>query len=250
MLVNIPNTKNKKPRKFAVTDQFFTLYKKYRKLRPQNMEREKLFISYRGGKCTKQVVGIHSIGIAPRTIAEFLNLDEPEKYTGHCFRRTSATTLVNSGAELLALKRHGGWLSSAVAETYIEESLSNKKRVGQELQNQIFKKPCLPTSTIVRPQQDAIDAIEVRNTASIITLGSNSEKSATNSTVEPQNLELQIPDEISSVIAMDEVQDGPNNFAVYNNKEKTNIKAFIPTNSVINFNISNNSVVNLYLNKE
>lgn len=64
-----------------------------------------------------------------KEIAKFLSLENPESYTGHCFRRSSATILVNSGTDLLALKRHGGWRSSAVAEGYVDDSIKNKMDV-------------------------------------------------------------------------------------------------------------------------
>lgn len=64
----------------------------------------------------------------PKDIAEFLSLPEPELYTGHSFRRTSATLLVDGGADLTTLKRHGGWKSNVVAEGYIEDLLNNKKK--------------------------------------------------------------------------------------------------------------------------
>ncbi|KAJ8974540.1 hypothetical protein NQ317_012832 [Molorchus minor] len=48
----------------------------------------------------------------------------------HCFRRTSASMLVDSGANLCTIKRHGGWKSSSVAEGYLEDSLENKKRIA------------------------------------------------------------------------------------------------------------------------
>ena len=67
----------------------------------------------------------------PSVVAEFLNLVNPKMYTGHCFRRTSATLLADSGANLVTLKRLGGWRSSAVAETYIEDSVEKKKKVSK-----------------------------------------------------------------------------------------------------------------------
>ena len=52
----------------------------------------------------------------PQKIAQFLKLTNPELYTGHCFRRTSATLLIDAGGDITALKRHGGWKSTAVTE--------------------------------------------------------------------------------------------------------------------------------------
>ncbi|KAJ8983545.1 hypothetical protein NQ317_006590 [Molorchus minor] len=66
----------------------------------------------------------------PTDIVRFLKLPNSELYTGHCFRRTSASLLADSGANLCTIKRHGGWKSSSVAEGYMEDSLENKKRIA------------------------------------------------------------------------------------------------------------------------
>jgi hypothetical protein len=71
-------------------------------------------------------VGINNIGSIPSKIATFLNLPNPSQYTGHCFRRSSATLLANRGGDLLNLKRHGGWKSGTVAESYVADSLKRK----------------------------------------------------------------------------------------------------------------------------
>lgn len=41
-------------------------------------------------------------------------------YTGHCFIKTSAKLLVDSGGDITSLKRHEGWKSTEGAEGYIE----------------------------------------------------------------------------------------------------------------------------------
>lgn len=41
--------------------------------------------------------------------------------------------LVEGGADLITLKRHGGWRSSAVAEGYIEDSVTRKIDVSKKL---------------------------------------------------------------------------------------------------------------------
>lgn len=48
------------------------------------------------------------------------------RYTGHCFRPTSATILVDAGNDITFLKRHSEWKATAVAEIYIDESIHNK----------------------------------------------------------------------------------------------------------------------------
>lgn len=112
-----------------------SIFRKYAKLRPVTMNSSKLFVAYRNGKCYAQHVGCHTISSVTRRIAEYLKLKNPEQYTGHGLRRSSATMFVEGGGDLLTLKRHGGWRSSSVAEGYIEESLSRKIEVSRKLFN-------------------------------------------------------------------------------------------------------------------
>ena len=106
LIVNLPTTKTKKPRIFVISEEFVEIVKKYKALRPSAMVTNRFFINYTKGKCTKQVIGRNKIALMPRIIANFLNLDNPELYTGHSFRRTSATLLADSGANITTLKRH------------------------------------------------------------------------------------------------------------------------------------------------
>ena len=60
----------------------------------------------------------------PNVIASFLKLTNPELYnTGHSFRRTSATLLIEAGGDITAVKKLGGWKSTTVAEGYISMCL-------------------------------------------------------------------------------------------------------------------------------
>ena len=74
---------------------------------------------------------------------------------GHCFRRSSATILVDEGADITALKRHGGWRSTAVAEGYIDNSIKNKMNTADKLMNSI---QCASTSAA--PQQFFCDTVQ------------------------------------------------------------------------------------------
>lgn len=90
----------------------------------------------------------------PARIAQYLKLPTPELYTGtnfiydfsvfsfkkfnfhrsgHSLRRTSTTLFANTGATIEALKRHTGHKSSAVCETYIEESVAYKKKTSDAI---------------------------------------------------------------------------------------------------------------------
>lgn len=68
-----------------------------------------------------QFRGVNHATRVAKKIAKFLGLDASQ-YTGHSFRRTSATTAADSGISLLNLKRLGGWKSDSVAESYIDNS--------------------------------------------------------------------------------------------------------------------------------
>ena len=76
---------------------------------------------------------MNTFGSMPTKIAEFLELPNPKSYTGHCFRRSSATILAAKGVDLLSVKRHGGWKSSTVAEGYIQDSLHGKIAIADQL---------------------------------------------------------------------------------------------------------------------
>jgi hypothetical protein len=69
----------------------------------------------------------------PKKIATALGLSEPANYTGHCFRRSSASLLADAGADMHTLKRHGGWKSDNVAEGYVETSVQNKKIIATKI---------------------------------------------------------------------------------------------------------------------
>lgn len=137
LIVKLPNTKTKIPRSFVIRDEFHDIVKRYFNLRPGDLKTNRFFMQYRDKKCVKQVVGKNKISAVPKEIATYLNLPNPQDYTGHCFRRTSATILADSGADLTTIKRHGGWKSSNVAEGYIDDSVGNKTRINNQITESI-----------------------------------------------------------------------------------------------------------------
>lgn len=84
----------------------YDIYQKYAKLRPRHVETRRFFLGYQHGKCTIQPAGMHTIGGVPRKVAEFLGLDQPHNYTGHCLRRSGANMVADSS----------GWKSSKGVE--------------------------------------------------------------------------------------------------------------------------------------
>ena len=82
---------------------------------------------------TRQPTGRNSIGATPKFIASYLGLAEPDRYTGHCFRRSSATALADSGASVTSLKIQYRWKSDTVAHSYIDQSTYHKLDVSKGL---------------------------------------------------------------------------------------------------------------------
>ncbi|XP_026321650.1 uncharacterized protein LOC113231544 [Hyposmocoma kahamanoa] len=141
LLIKINNTKNKVPRSFAIHGPFYDIVKKYEALRTDKAKSDRFFQNYQKGRCVAQPIDINKFGAMPKEIAKFLNLPDPDLYTGHSFRRTSATLLADSGADLLTLKRHGGWRSSTVAESYVEDSVRNKSNICTQITHAINLEP-------------------------------------------------------------------------------------------------------------
>lgn len=135
--VTVPKTKTNVPRLFVITEiPWIQLIEKYVQLRPAHSSNNRFFLTYRRGRCTTSPIGINKMGAAPKEIAKFLKLPHPELYTGHCFRRSSASHLANQGGDLLTIKKHGGWKSSNVAEGYVDASLRKKIQVANMFSNQ------------------------------------------------------------------------------------------------------------------
>jgi integrase len=139
IIIQIPDSKTNVRREFTISPGNFEgldlleIFRTYFSLRPSPIEITRFFLGFRNGKCTRQAVEINTIGGVPKKIADFLNLPNSSNYTGHCFRRTSATLLADAGADITVLKRHGGWRSNTVAEGYIVDSVQNKLEVSSKL---------------------------------------------------------------------------------------------------------------------
>ena len=148
-IVTVRDTKNYYPRNFIIGTELYDKVNDYIKLRPNNLNTDRFFLQYKNGLCVRQVIGKNKISEVPKMIAMFLKLEDPESYTGHCLRRTAATLLANSGANMTTVKQLGGWKSSSVAEGYVEHSLANRKKIFQGIINSdnSMVKENLPTRT-------------------------------------------------------------------------------------------------------
>lgn len=141
LIVHIRESKTKTQRSFVVSETFYPLCKHYMNLRPPNEQCKNLpfFLNYANKKCTKQCVGINKFGSVPQKVAEFLGLENAKQYTGHCFRRSSATILANAGGDMFALKKLGGWgkRSDAVVQGYIDNSMESQIANSSKITNAI-----------------------------------------------------------------------------------------------------------------
>lgn len=136
IIVTVPKTKTGQRRMFSIIDDkddidYLGKIRKYIDMRPKNISHDHFFVSCRKDKCTVQRIGINTFGDMGKKVAVFLKLPEPTLYTGHAFRRSSATLLADSGADLALLKRHGSWKSTSVAERYVEDSLASKNKIAR-----------------------------------------------------------------------------------------------------------------------
>lgn len=131
--VEIPDSKTHTSRAFLITDpSWMKIVRDFINLR-KDIKIDRFFIQVRGGKARCQPIGHNSIANFPKKIATFLKLENIEGFTGHALRRTAATLLANSGADVLQLKRLGGWKSSTVAEGYVDCSMENKTKTATML---------------------------------------------------------------------------------------------------------------------
>ena len=97
-----------------------------------------------------QNMGRDRINKILRRIETFLNL-EANSLTAHCFRRTAATMLANSGISLLGLKRAGRWKGIKSAEEYLEHSLPTQRDRMERLDPFREQKTDVSTSHVKTP---------------------------------------------------------------------------------------------------
>lgn len=134
LVIQVPNTKTKISRSFCIVGKYYVdYYRMYAALRPSAISHRRFFLKYLNNRCTCNPVGINTFGKMPSVIAEFLGLPEPKQFTGHCFRRSSASLLAESGANITQIKKHGGWKSTKVAEGYIDQSIAHKKAIAEKI---------------------------------------------------------------------------------------------------------------------
>lgn len=151
-LVSVHYNKNDYPGQFIIGNLFYNKVKQYISLRLSEQFSDRFFIQYHHGKCIRQPIGRHKIGEVPEHIASYLQLENTKRYTGHCFRRTAATLLSDSGANMQMIKQLGRWRSDIIAQGYIENSMHNRQLIFDGITQ--AANITLPESSTSRPSTD------------------------------------------------------------------------------------------------
>lgn len=88
-VINFPETKGNGIRSFSVKHEYAEYVRKYKKLRPANVQTDRFFLNYHNGKCTVQPVGRNKFLRTPKVIAKFLKLEDADNYTCQSLRKES-----------------------------------------------------------------------------------------------------------------------------------------------------------------
>ena len=96
----------------------------------------------------KEVIGRTAFGKIGKKIAAELHLNNPEGYTGHCFRRSAATEAANNGATTTDLKTGMGWENERTALQYIERTKNQKRRMSTLLTGRNLSDPSPPSKKV------------------------------------------------------------------------------------------------------
>ncbi len=111
------------------------LVQRYLRLRkPKDSDRFFLNYNHMSG-CYIQNMGDRILTTLPRTMATKLGCQKPADYTWHCYRRSGATQLLESGLSIENIQRAGRWRSPTAAAEYFEETSLFKTTTANALQS-------------------------------------------------------------------------------------------------------------------
>lgn len=107
VMVTIPETQFSTQRQFIIGKNLSRIVKKYTSLRPKNVVSNRYFLIYRIGKCIPQPMGKNTVLPTPKDIAEWLQLKDPNLYTGHAIKRIAASSPVEAANRIMQLQNLG-----------------------------------------------------------------------------------------------------------------------------------------------
>ncbi len=82
---------------------------------------------------TNQVIGINTLRAYPMRAAKLLGLKDPNRYTGHSWRRSTSSALAAKNFSLSNIKLVTGHRSDRVVQEYIDNSTTQKFRAAKAL---------------------------------------------------------------------------------------------------------------------
>ncbi len=107
-----------------------------------------------GKKFTNISIGKNSIGKVGIEIAKELCLVSPERFTGHCWRRSCGTSASDSGVNVTTLMSMMGWSNPKTAMVYVNRSRNTSLTMSLYLAN-VQRRNCenpFPSSVVERRQ--------------------------------------------------------------------------------------------------
>ncbi|KAJ8671428.1 hypothetical protein QAD02_002687 [Eretmocerus hayati] len=150
--INVPaeTTKNFQKNSFSIVGPFYLVVRRYLEAR-RYINNDRFFLTYRNGSFINEAAGDRTIGSVPKKVAEYLGLSQPERYTSHSIRRSSAFAYAETGCNEVELMRHGRWQSLKCASGYVEDTKFGKHKVSHIITNAILpSQQC--TNAILPPQ--------------------------------------------------------------------------------------------------
>lgn len=95
-------------------------------------------------------VGVNTLAKYPSLIARYLNLENADAYTGHCFRGSAATNMAENGASDQQMKCLCRWKSEKMADVYTRQTdrLKNEATNALLRRTNIGNMQCAPTTEL------------------------------------------------------------------------------------------------------
>ena len=103
-----------------------------------------------------QNTGLKKVEKWSKDLAKMLGYPDFNLFTSHAFRRTAATLLVDSGIDMINLKRMGRWKSDACVEGYLAASVHLKRKRAEGITSEIddAAKNCKKQSRNISEQRE------------------------------------------------------------------------------------------------
>ncbi|KAJ8675706.1 hypothetical protein QAD02_011492 [Eretmocerus hayati] len=124
--------------------------------------------------CCRKTAGDRTIGSVPKKVAEYLGLSQPERYTSHSIRRSSATAYAETGCNDVELMRHGRWQSLKCASGYVEDTKFGKHKVSHLITKAILPSH-YPTNALLPPQHISNAILPPQHQTSIVQYNFNNQ---------------------------------------------------------------------------